>query len=65
MGRSTVSRPSDSLGCLKTNFKKSTNDQEYEPVPHTMNLQLFFSNSIFVKPTCNFFIVIRDCRDLT
>ena len=46
MGRSTVSRSSVSLGCLKTNFKKLTNNQEYEPVSYIMSLQLFFSNSI-------------------
>ena len=33
VGRSTVVRSSDSLGYLKPNFKKLTNDQEYEPVP--------------------------------
>ena len=36
VGHSTVGRSSDSLGCLKTNFKKLTNDQEYEPVPYIM-----------------------------
>ena len=46
--RSTVGRSSNLLGCLKTNFKKLTNDQEYEPVPYVMVSQLFFSNSIFV-----------------
>ena len=40
--------PSDSLGWFKTNFKKLTNDQEYEPVPYIMISQLFFRNSIFV-----------------
>ena len=50
VGRSTVGRCSDSLNCLKTNFKKLTNDQEYEPVPYIMISQLFFSNSIFVQP---------------
>ena len=34
--------------CLKPNFKKLTNNQEYEPVPYIMISQLFFSNSIFV-----------------
>ena len=46
VGRSTVSRSSDSLGSLKTNFKKLTNNQEYEPVPYIMISQLFFSNNI-------------------
>ena len=47
-GSFPVGRSSDSLGCLKTNFKKLTNDQEYEPAPYMIILQLFFSNSIFV-----------------
>ena len=41
VGRSTVGRASDSLGCLKTNFKKLTNDKEYEPVPYIMISQSF------------------------
>ena len=65
MDRSTVGRSSDSLGCLKTNFKKLTNDQEYQPVPYIMISQLFFSNSIFVELIYNFLVVICDCRDLT
>ena len=48
VGRLTVARFSDSLGCLKTNFKKLTNDQEYEPVSYIMISQLFFSKNIVV-----------------
>ena len=51
VGCSTLGRSSNSLGCLKTNFKKLTNDQEYKSVPYIMILQLFFSKSIFVWPT--------------
>ena len=36
VGRLTVGRSSDSLGCFKTKFKKLTNDQEYEPIPYIM-----------------------------
>ena len=62
-GSFPVGLSGDLLGCLKTNFKKLTNDQEYEPVPYIMISQLFFSNSIFVQPIYNFIFVICDCRD--
>ena len=48
IGSFPVARSGDSLGFHKTNFKKLTKNQEYEPVPYIMILQLFFSNSIFV-----------------
>ena len=41
MGRLTVGQCSDSLGCLETNLKKLTIDQEYEPLPYIIILQLY------------------------
>ena len=56
MGRSTVGRSIDSLGCLKTNFKKLTNDQQYKPVSYIM-IRNYFSVTAFLSSLSIIFLL--------